>query len=440
MTKILVDRGTIISMGKNGTIHEGAIIIENDKIIDIRSRELIRKNYSWDIVIDAYKKVVLPGFINAHTHTPYTILRGLSEDLSLEKWLQHLSGLKSMLIEEDFLLSIKLACLEMIKSGITCFVDSMLWPKGHSYTDSMLKVIDESGIRCIIANEVSDEIDDSEECINRSISMIKRWHRKGNILCMLAPHSTYKCSPQFLKQIRKLANLYRVIITIHLAETAHEVKDIKEKFGKSPIELAYECELLGPDLLAAHCVWLSKEDIKLLKEFDVKVAHNPVSNMKLGSGIAPILKLLNEGIVVALGTDSVVSNNRIDIIQEMKVAALLQKVVNLDASVPKAKELLKMATINGAKALGLEKEIGSLEVGKKADIVVINMMKPYTMPSYDPITCLVYSSTVCDIETVIVNGKLLMENRRVKTMNEFEILENTVKISTTLAKKLNLKV
>jgi 5-methylthioadenosine/S-adenosylhomocysteine deaminase len=438
MTKILVDGGTMITIGKNGVIHDGALIIENDIILDVGPREFIRKSYSWDIRIDACKKVVLPGFINAHTHTPYTILRGLSEDLSLEKWLERLGNLKSMLTEEDFLLSIKLACLEMIKSGITCFVDSMLWPTGYFYTDAMLKIIDESGIRGIVANEVSDEVDDPRECINKSISMIKRWHRKRNILCMLAPHSTYKCSPQCLKQIRKLANSYGVSITIHLAETAHEVRAIREKFGKSPIELAYECELLRSDLLAAHCVWLSKEDVKLLKEFDVKVVHNPVSNMKLGSGIAPISKLLDEGIIVALGTDSVVSNNRIDMMQEMKVAALLQKVNSLDASVLKARELLEMATINGARAIGLEKEIGSLEVGKKADIIVVNIKKPYSMPSYDPITCLVYSSTVCDVETVIVNGRLLMENRKVKTMDEPEILERAFKVSSTLAKNLKL--
>ncbi|MEM2896031.1 MAG: amidohydrolase [Halobacteria archaeon] len=438
MAKILIDGGTIITMGKNGVIRNGAIIIENDKIVDLGSSEFIRKSHSWDVMIDAREKVVLPGFINAHTHTPYTILRGLSEDLPLEKWLERLGDLKSMLTEEDFLLSIKLACLEMIKSGITCFVDSMLWPTGYFYTDAMLKVMEDSGIRSVVANEVSDEAGDSRECIDRSISMIKKWHRKGNILCMLAPHSTYKCSPQCLRQMRRLANSYGVRITIHLAETVHEVKSIKEKFGKSPIRLAYECEILGSDLLAAHCVWLSKEDVELLKEFDVKVVHNPVSNMKLGSGTAPITKLLDEGIVVALGTDSVVSNNRIDMIQEMKIASILQKVYNLNASLVPAEQALRMATINGAWAIGLEKEVGSLEVGKKADIIVINMKGPHTTPSYTPITCLIYSSTACDVETVIANGRLLMEDRKVKTMDETEVLESASKVSLTLAKNFKL--
>jgi 5-methylthioadenosine/S-adenosylhomocysteine deaminase len=249
---------------------------------------------------------------------------------------------------------------------------------------------------------------------------------------MFGPHAAYTCSPECLGQVKKLAEKYKVGIHIHIAESETEVKDVSEKYGKSPVEHLDSIKFLGSEVLAAHCVWLTEPEIKIIKERKVKPVHNPVSNMKIGSGVSPVPEMLAAGIPVALGTDGAASNNSLDMMNEMKFAALLNKAHKLDSTAVPAQSVLEMATINGARALGLEREIGSLEVGKKADLVLVGLKRPHFTPLHDVVSHLVYSGVGSDVDTMLVDGKILMQGRKVLTLDEGEVMRKAQEASDEL--------
>ena len=437
MINILIKNATILTMNSNrDIIKNGTIAIDKDKIIDVGPTSQIEKKYSADKIIYAQNKVVLPGLINTHTHIPMTLFRGYADDMPLKTWLEEkIWPLEQHLTAEDCYVGALLGCLEMIKSGTTCFADM------YYFLEKIAQAVEESGLRANLCYALLDfgnqEI--GEELIKVGMQDIKNLHERANgrIHCSFGPHATNTCSADLLKKAKKAADQLKVNIHIHVSETKNEFEKFKIEYGKTPIEYLKDLDFLGPNVLAAHCVWLTDNDVRLLKETDTKVAHNPISNMKLASGIAPVPKLLASGVTVALGTDGCASNNNLDLFEEMKTTALIHKVNSLNPTLVSAQQAVEMATINGAKALGIENYVGSIEPNKKADLIIVNAIKPHWVPLFNLYSNLVYSSQGNDVETTIVDGQILMENQQIKTIQELEVIELAQKTAENLVKKVN---
>jgi 5-methylthioadenosine/S-adenosylhomocysteine deaminase len=326
-----------------------------------------------------------------------------------------------------------LACAEMIKSGTTCFNDM------YFFMDHVARAAEESGIRGMLSHGMIDfgDEDKRRQEFKESIRIIKKCHNTGNgrIKVAFGPHSPYTCSKELLEGVKTEAAKHGVRIHIHVSETQKEVSDILETHGMRPFEYLNEMDFLGNEVTAAHAVWVSDREIEIIKEKNVKLSHNPSSNMKLSSGVSPVAELLTKGICVSMGTDGPASNNNMDLLEEMKIAALLQKVNTMNPTVLAAEEVFKMSTINGASALGLENEIGTIDLGKKADIVLVNMKTAHLTPFRNPISHLVYSANGGDVDTVICNGEILMRNRELLTLDETMILEIAENASEDLLSK-----
>lgn len=431
MTDMLVKNGYVITMNESReNIEGGDVGIEENRIA------AVGKNLGEeaDTVIDARGKAVLPGLINAHTHLSMVLFRGMADDLNLQSWLQEKiwpmeENLESHHVYDGALLG----CLEMIKSGTTCFADH------YFFMDKVAQAVEESGLRATLAYGIieQDDPEKREEELEIGENLVKNYEgaAAGRIETMFGPHSTYTCSPECLKKVRKLADKYGVGIHIHLSENREEIETVTEMRGERPPKLLDSIDFLAPDVLAAHCTLLDEEEIDLLRENGAKPVHNPVSNMKLGTGIAPVPELLSEGVPVGLGTDGAASNNSLDMLEEMKFAATLNKIGKNDPTAVPARKALEMATINGAKALGREDEIGSLEEGKKADLVLIDLDKPHLTPLHDVESHLVYSSNGSDVDSVIVDGNFLMREKKVLTLEEKELIKKGQESSEELAER-----
>lgn len=379
----------------------------------------LKEKYRDYEVINGAGTLVIPGMVNCHTHAAMTMLRGYADDLPLLEWLsQKIWPREAHLNEEDIYWGTLLSILEMIKSGTTTFADM------YFYMDRVAEAVKESGIRAVLARGMIGTGDKADFALKESETFIKSWHKKidGRITCLLGPHAPYTCPPAYLKEVLSLSDSLGVGIHIHLAETATEVHDIKKQYGMRPVELM---ESLGVftnrHVLAAHCVHLSEEERRILVDRNVGISHNPQSNMKLASGIAPVFQLLKEGATVGLGTDGAASNNNLDLLEEMRTCALLQKLAAEDSTVLPALQVVQMVTKMGAKAVGLEKA-GVLKAGYKADLIQIDLNKPHLTPLYDPVANLVYAAQSADIQNVIIDGKLVMKNRTVLTLDEERIL------------------
>ncbi|MDR0900908.1 MAG: amidohydrolase family protein [Methanobrevibacter sp.] len=421
-----------IDNDKNKAIesYKGSVLIENDKIIeisnDISSNNIYNNaNNNVDKVIDAENKILMPGLINTHTHASMDLFRGLADDMPLHQWLEeHIWPTEAGLNGEYCYTGALLAAIEMIKSGTTTFNDM------YFYMEDIAKAVDESGIRASLSYGMIDfgDKEKRENEFKENISLIKNCNNTadGRITTMFGPHSPFTASKELLERVRKEADEYNVGIHIHMNETKKEVEDVVESTGNRPFEYLNDIGFLKDDIIAAHGVWLSEEEIAIIKENNIKISHNPCSNMKLSSGIAPVDKLLNNNVCVSIGTDGAASNNNLDMFEEMKFASLLQKVNTMNPQSLPSDKVLKMATLNGAKSLGLEKEIGSIEVGKKADIILIDTNTPnFTPMSNIPSSNIVYSANGSNVNTTICNGKILMENRKLTNLNEEEILEKS---------------
>lgn len=418
---ILIHNCSILPMNGKGIIERGFIAIKDRKITHIgRIAEAL--SISAKRTLNGQGKVALPGLVNCHTHVAMTLFRGIAEDKPFNEWWREtIYPLEQKLKQSHVRDGALLGCLEMIKSGTTCFADM------YFHEDAVAEAVEKSGLRAVLAPGVIEA--GNSEMGRRMLQEAERIARKyhgcvdGRINIRLGPHTACTCSPELLKEVRNAASDLKIGLHIHLAESRTMSEALRENFGLSEVELLERIGFLKPDVLAAHCIHLSTRDMQILKKHDVKVAYNPVANMKLATGIPKIHDLLRLAVTVGIGTDGAACNNSSDMFESVKIAALLQKAHYANPTVLPAERVLRMATIEGAKALGLENTIGSLEVGKKADIVLVNLHKPHLTPTHDLYTNLVYSAHGSDVDTVIVDGEMLMENRKVKTLKESEIMK-----------------
>ena len=419
-------------MANNTILIKNAIILDPEKDINAKKDLLIKDDLIYKIdeeiaqdnvdkVIDAKDKILLPGFVNTHTHLSMALFRGLADDLSLDEWLNdNIWPMEANLNEYYCYIGALLGAVELIKSGTTTFSDM------YFYMEDVAKAVEESGIRAVLSYGMIDFGDEEKRKaeIEKNMNLFKNCHNTadGRIKVFFGPHSPYTASEELLKEVRKLADENNIKIHIHVSETQKEIDDVSAEKGLRPFEYLDSIGFLGPDVLCAHCVWLSDEEIEIIKKHDVKISHNPCSNMKLASGIAPVKKLLDNDICVAIGTDGASSNNNLDIIEELKTASLLQKVSTLDPEALNSDEALAMGTIEGAKALGLDDEIGTIEVGKKADLILIDTNNANMIPDSSKLSSnVIYAANGFNVDTTICNGQILMENRQLTTLDEQDI-------------------
>ncbi|PKM82618.1 MAG: N-ethylammeline chlorohydrolase [Firmicutes bacterium HGW-Firmicutes-14] len=430
MSKTVIKNAAVIPMTRAGDLlADGEIMIEGSRIVSVGPRGTAPDG--WGETIDAAGMVAMPGFINCHTHTAMTLLRSYADDLPLMEWLEkRIWPLEERLTGEDVYWGTMLCILEMIKSGTTTFADM------YFFMDDVARAVEESGIRACLSRGMIGSGPTAQLALDETREFIGRWNgaANGRITTMAGPHAPYTCPPDYLKKVLDIADEHGVGIHIHLAETRTEVDDIMKQYGKSPVEYLRDAGLLEYPVLAAHCVHLNQEDIKIIKEKRVGVAHNPESNMKLASGIAPVPQLLAEGVSVGLGTDGAASNNNLDMMEEMRTAALLHKVHTEDPTAIPSYQALEMATKNGGKVLGIP-DIGVIEPGYRADIVLLDFNKPHLYPKHDLVAHTVYAAQSSDVDTVIIDGNIIMSHGKVLTMNEAEILENVQRCASRLVKE-----
>jgi 5-methylthioadenosine/S-adenosylhomocysteine deaminase len=424
--KLLIENVSIVPMTKdNYHIEKGYIVIVGNLIEEIGVGEAPAGHY--DQRLNGHDQMALPGFTNAHTHAAMTFLRGYADDLPLMEWLENkIWPLEAKLTGEDVYWGTMLAIVEMLKSGTTCFADM------YFFMDEVARAVEKSGMRAVLARGMVGLGPENEKAITDSRELVGKWNGKANgrIKFILGPHAPYTCPPDYLRRVMELAEELKVGVHIHVAETAGEFADINHIYGKTPVAHLESLGLFEHQVLAAHCVHLSEQDIEILVKHRVGVVHNPESNMKLASGIAPVPEMLKAGIPVALGTDGASSNNNLDMLQEMRTCALLHKVNSLDPTVIPAYQALQMATVNGPKALGLDAEIGQIKAGMKADIILISTDKAHFIPCYDIVANLVYSGQASDVNTVIIDGNIIMQDRVIKTIDEKEVLAQAKRLTS----------
>jgi len=405
---LLIKNGFIVTMNKSRNIFkDGAIAIEGNKIADVGKSHDLEKKYRAETVIDAKGKVIIPGLINTHTHLFQVLLKGLGDDMTLEKWARDMTlPCAKELTEEDCYLAAQVGCIDAIESGTTSILDFMYAHPKPNLSDQIIKVFQETGIRGFYGRGFCDReerdvhippelIQDTDKALDDCERLIKKYHGSadGRISVWVTPNVIWYVSKEGFEKSKILANECGTRLTVHVAETPYYNKNSMKRFGMRELEFLERIDFLGSEVLAVHCVHLNDRDISILKGRDVKVSHNPVSNMYIASGIAPIPKMLDAGITVGLATDGAASNNNQDMIETLKFTALLHKVATRDPTAITAEKILEMATIDGARALGLESEIGSIEPNKKADLVILNFKNPRAVPVHNPISTLVYSAS-----------------------------------------------
>jgi 5-methylthioadenosine/S-adenosylhomocysteine deaminase len=421
---LIIAGGTVVTMDADRRILEdGAIVAKGDVILEVGTRAQIESKYSARTHIDAKGRLVLPGFINGHTHAPMTLLRGLKDDVTLDVWLKnYIFPAEAKNVTEDFSRwGTRLAAAEMIRGGITTFVDM------YYFEDAIAEETKAAGMRAILGESWLDfPVPDNKsqaEAAAYTEKFLKRWQGDALIHAAVAPHSIYLCSEKTLHDVQALAQKYHAPILIHVAEIKKELDDSLAQNHATPVQYMNRIGLLGPDVIAAHCIWVDETDRKLLAEKGVGCVHNPSSNMMLASGVAPVIEERAAGVAVGLGTDGPSgSNNDLDLMEEMDLAAKLQKISKMDPRALGAKAVVEMATIEGAKAIHLEKEIGSLEAGKKADLILIDLDEPNAVPMYDVYSQLAYALKASDVETVIIGARVVMRDHNLVTLRENGIL------------------
>jgi 5-methylthioadenosine/S-adenosylhomocysteine deaminase len=384
-------------------------------------------------VIDARGGIIMPGLVNTHTHAAMTLFRGLADDLPLMAWLdEHIFPAEAALDHPKVYCGALLACAEMILSGTTTFCDMYL------FEEAVARAAQTAGMRAVVGEVLFDfpspNYGPIEEGFAYTQTLIDTFRGDPRITIAVEPHSPYLCGPELLTRAFDLAACNGLPLVIHLSETAGEVETVRGRYGRTPVGHLGDLGLLAPNVLACHCVALSDEDIPLLKRHRVNVSHNPESNMKLASGIAPIPRLLEAGVCVGIGTDGAASNNNLDLFLEMDTAAKLHKVQCLDPTVLDAGTVLRMATIDGARALGLSERIGSLEAGKQADIIVLDTHQPHLVPMYHPASHLVYAARGSDVAVVGIDGRVVMENGRILSFDVEQAMDEVTRIAEAIAR------
>jgi len=436
---LLIKDATIVTMNSNRDVIQGDILIEGQYIKKIGKVEKKVKN-----VIYAKGRLVLPGFIQLHTHLCQTLFRNMAEDVELLDWLRkYIWPAEASHSKDSLYYSSLLGCAELIKGGTTTILDMGT----VRYTDSIFEAIKESGLRAFVGKVMMDkksknipkELQDTTvNAIEESIRLYEKWHNKAErrIKYAFAPRFVLSCSEKLLKEIRDFSYKNGLIIHSHSSENRKELDLVIRKTGFRNLEYFDKLGLTGKNLVLAHCIWLNKNEMQILKRTGTNVAHCPSSNLKLGSGIANIPEMLRQKINVGLGADGAPCNNNLNMFMEMRLAGLIQKPYYGPGAI-KGLQLMEMATINGAKALGLSKELGSLEEGKKADVIILNIDKIHTTPflSDNLYSSIVYSSSLDNVESVIVDGNIIMENGRLRTLNEEEVIKKSKKYASKIWEK-----
>jgi 5-methylthioadenosine/S-adenosylhomocysteine deaminase len=433
---ILIEHGTLVTVNNNREIIEdGALAIEGGKIVAIGKTEKIARLGKAKKVINAHGKVVIPGLIDTHNHLFQTILKGIGDDRKLINWIR--DGLQPaipFMTPDDIYCAALLGCVEMIKSGTTSCVDFMGFPNPR-FSEQVVEAFRETGIRGTLARTfldtgedfglVKDQIQSNKEALREVKRLFDEYHgsENGRIRVMTGITTTWLCTEEAMNKARDFASKYKTGLTIHVGETRDEREISLKHHGVTEIEYIDKLGILGPDVLAVHCVWVTDKELMILKRTGTNVSHNPESNMYLASGISPVPKMLSAGVNVALACDGAASNNNLDMIEAMRFAALLHKVGNLDPTVITANQVFEMATINGARAIGLGDELGSLEIDKKADIAILDLKKPNTTPVHNVISSIVYCANGENVDTTIVDGKVVMENGIIRTVSEAKAVE-----------------
>ena len=431
---ILITGGTVLTMSEPMEVIENPVIgIKDGKILFVKKVGHFPK-YSAKEILDASGSVIMPGLVNTHIHSPMICFRGLADDLPLMEWLNnHIFPAESKYVNRDMVYNGSLlAIAEMILSGTTTFSDV------YFYESSVAQAAIDSGLRALWAQGIidfptPDNLDPSKK-IQIAEKFIEKWTGVSSLISpALACHTPFTCSSETLRIIKEVARKENLPYIIHLAETREEIKIVRERDGMTPVRYLHSLGILDDLTIAVHCVWLDEEEMDMLADCGVKVSHNPESNMKLASGVAPIPKLLEKGVTVGLGTDGGASNNNLDMFMEMDAAAKIHKAITRDPTVMDAKTVLRMATIDGAKVLGFEEKIGSIEAGKCADIIILDMNKPHLTPIYNYYSQIVYSASGSDVSTVIIDGKIVMKERRLLNMDIEDIMERVRKIADAIS-------
>ncbi|MGI6586521.1 MAG: amidohydrolase [Gracilibacteraceae bacterium] len=427
---ILLKNAQIITLNDNDdVIPEGSIGIRDGRIdYTGEANRCLEAEYSK--VIDCRGRTVMPGFVNAHNHLAMTMFRNYADDMKLMDWLfTKIFPMEDKLTDESVYWGSLLAMVEMIKSGTTTFADM------YFFMESTARAVSESGMRAVLSRGLQGESGEEEldYRLRENDELFRKYHNShnGRIKVMLAPHSVYTCSEAYLRKVAAKSLEQGIPVQIHLSESKEEVKTCVEKFGRSPVKYLEDLGLLNDRTVAAHCVAVDDADMDILASRKVNVVHNPGSNMKLASGAAPVFKMLSRGINVCLGTDGASSNNNLDMLEEMRLAAYLQKILADDPTVLPADTVMRMATSRGARALGFE-GLGSIETGKAADMIVLNTEKAHYYPKYNIKSAIVYSGNSADVETVIIDGSLIMENGHLVTLDEERILYEAQKCALKL--------
>ena len=434
---LLVTGGTVLTMDPaRRVIPDGAVAVAGGRILAVGPRAEIEHRFTAAQKIDATGHAVLPGLINTHTHAPMTLFRGLADDLRLQEWLEkYIFPAEARNVDADFVRwGTRLAALEMIRGGTTTFADM------YYFEDVVAEATKEAGLRGVLGETILDFPAPDNKTVPAALAytekFLVRWKNDPLIVPAVAPHSAYTCSADTLKRTRELATRFGAPLIIHLSETETENHQLREKEGVSPTAYLDRMGLLSPRTLAAHVIWVSPDDIARLARNRTGVAHCPSSNMKLASGVAPVEKMLAAGVAVGLGTDGAASNNDLDMFEEMDLAAKLAKVHSGDPRALPARRVLEMATIGGARALGLELQIGSLEAGKRADLITVSLRSPHAVPLYNLESHLVYALKASDVDDVIVEGRILMRSRRILTLKAAEILSQAERLAQQVRRSL----
>jgi 5-methylthioadenosine/S-adenosylhomocysteine deaminase len=431
---LVVQHGTVVTVDPSRTVlADGAVAIAGGKIVAVGSREAVGREYRGRAVLDAGGGLVIPGLVNAHTHAPMVLFRGLADDLPLMDWLRHkIFPAEARHVNREFVRTgTELAALEMIRSGTTTFVDM------YYFEDEVAAAVDEAGLRGVLGETLIDfpspDHRTPKEALEAGRLFLARYAGHPRIVPALAPHSAYLCAPEIIREADQVARSFGAPLLVHLSETRDEQEQVRTRYLKTPTEHFAALGVLRRGFLGAHGCYLSPSDRALLKAAGAGVVHCPESNMKLASGAAPVDAMIKEGLALGLGTDGAASNNDLDMFEEMLAAALLAKQTTGDPTAAPAATVLEMATLGGARALGLEGEIGSLEVGKRADLVVVGLGAPRLHPLYDPVSHLVYAAKGADVRDVVVEGRLLMREGHVLTLDEGDVLRKADALGRAIA-------
>src|SRR5467141_1996491 len=435
---LLVSGGTIVTMdGQRHILEDGAIAVKGDAVLALGPRAEIESKFAAPQTINAKGKLVLPGFINGHTHVPMTLLRGLKDDVTLDEWLRkYIFPAEAKNVTEEFVRwGTRLAVAEQIRGGVTTFADM------YYFEDAVAEETKAAGMRGVLGETWIDfpapDNKTEAEMLAYTERFLKKWQGDPLIQAAVAPHSIYTCSRKTLQDASALARKYHAPILIHTAEMKKEWQDSQEQNGMSPVQYLDKLGVLGPDVVSAHCIFVDEADRRTLAQKQVGCVHNPSSNMMIASGVSPVAEMRAAGIPVGLGTDGPAgSNNDLDLMEEIDLAAKLAKITKMDPLALNAKAVVEMATIDGARALHMEKEIGSVEAGKKADLILIGLDAPNAVPMYDVYAQLAYALKGTDVETVVIGGRVVMRDKKVLTVDEAAVIakarEYKIKIEASL--------